>query len=294
MTSPKSASCALFSDFFSRRCPAISDYLSLFTSIYLKDPRLMQHLTKIAGEFTQQSLDEQKRHQQLLELTQTLLPKFGHQWNIHNLASLKRQSLSRVLYYNHLYQKILETPGVICEFGVQWGATLAQLINLRGLYEPFNYSRKIFGFDTFEGFPELSQEDGPCATKGDYKTPQDYEKTLEILLNLHESFSPISHMKKFELIKGDASLTIHTWLEKNPHAIISMAIFDMDIYKPTKEVLEKIIPRLTKGSLLVFDELNCPYFPGETLAVQEVLGLNNLTLRHFPHQPYCAWAVWGE
>jgi hypothetical protein len=44
----------------------------------------------------------------------------------------------------------------------------------------------------------------------------------------------------------------------------------------------------------VFDELNCPHFPGETLAVLEVLGLNNLALRRHPHQPYCAWAVYGE
>ncbi len=230
----------------------------------------------------------------MFKLAQDLLPKFGHQWNIHNLVTLKRQSLSRVLYYNHLYQKMLEIPGVICEFGVQWGATLAQLINLRGLYEPFNHSRKIIGFDTFEGFLKLDLKDGSSVQQGDYSVEKNYEMILEQILSLHESFSPIPHMKKFELIKGDASITIDTWLEQNPQAIIAMAIFDMDIYQPTKDVLEKIIPRLTKGSLLVFDELNCPYFPGETLAVQEVLGLNHLALRHFPHQPYCAWAVWGE
>ncbi|MDP4835628.1 MAG: hypothetical protein NWS01_00560 [Burkholderiales bacterium] len=100
--------------------------------------------------------------------------------------------------------------------------------------------------------------------------------------------------KKYELIKGDASQMIDIWLEKNPHAIVSMAIFDMDVYKPTKEVLEKIIPRLTKGSLLVFDELNCQHFPGETIAVQEVLGLHNLTLKRHPHQSYCAWAIYGD
>jgi hypothetical protein len=73
-----------------------------------------------------------------------------------------------------------------------------------------------------------------------------------------------------------------------------MAIFDMDVYKPTKDVLQKIIPRLTKGSLLVFDELNCQQFPGETSAVQEVLGLNNLKLHRHQHQSYCAWAIYGE
>jgi hypothetical protein len=44
----------------------------------------------------------------------------------------------------------------------------------------------------------------------------------------------------------------------------------------------------------VFDELNCPHFPGETQALMEVLDLNKLRLRRFPHQPYCAWALYGE
>ena len=101
-------------------------------------------------------------------------------------------------------------------------------------------------------------------------------------------------MKKFELVKGDASETIDVWLEENPHAIVSMAIFDMDIYQPTKDVLEKIIPRLTKGSVLVFDEINCKLFPGETIALREVVGTNTLRLKRSRKQPYCSWAVWGD
>ena len=108
------------------------------------------------------------------------------------------------------------------------------------------------------------------ANVGDYSTSSDYDEKLTDLLNLHESFSPISDKKKHCLVKGDASETIVPWLNENPHAIVSMAIFDMDLYKPTKNVLEKIIPRLVKGSLLVFDELNCEFFPGETLALEGV------------------------
>ena len=73
-----------------------------------------------------------------------------------------------------------------------------------------------------------------------------------------------------------------------------MAIFDMDIYKPTKDALKAIKPRLTKGSILIFDELNCKEFPGETEALNEVLGLNNIKLKHYPQQPSRAWAIWGE
>jgi hypothetical protein len=174
---------------------------------------------------------------------------------------------------------------------LQWGATMAQLTNLRGMYESYNFSRKIFGFDTYEEFATVDTKGGGFSKVGDYKTAEHYEGVLEQMLALHESFCPIPHIRKFELVKGDASVTIGTWLEKNPHAIVSLAIFDMDGYK-TRDVLEKIKPRLSKGSVLVFDELNCPYFPGETRALDEVIGLNKLSPRRYPQQPYCAWAVY--
>lgn len=45
----------------------------------------------------------------------------GDHWNQHSLVFLRRQSLSRLLYLDHLYKQIVDVPGVICEFGVQWG-----------------------------------------------------------------------------------------------------------------------------------------------------------------------------
>lgn len=39
------------------------------------------------------------------------------------------------------------------------------------------------------------------------------------------------------------------------------------------------MPHLTRGSVLGFDELNCGEFPGETVAVREVLGLDRVALR---------------
>lgn len=232
---------------------------------------------------------------ELLVTTQSLLPHFGeYGWNRHSLVTANVTVLSRMLYLNDLYQKIIDVPGVVCEFGVQWGATLTQLINLRSIYEPFNHSRTIHGFDTFAGFPTVHEKDGGHSQPGDLATKDNYEETLERILTLIESFPPLSHLKKFELVKGDATVTIERWLEDNPYAIVSLVIFDMDLYEPTLRVLQKIIPRLTRGSVIAFDELNCKYFPGETQALNEVLGLNNLRLRRSPLHPYCAWAVFGE
>lgn len=251
------------------------------------------------NELTQKTYSQLYNNETLQSTLIELLPKFGPNWHIHSAIGLKVQTLARILYYSDLYKNIINTPGVICEFGVQWGATMVALTNLRSIYEPFNISRKIIGFDTFEGFPVISNHDslGNSNKKweiGDYSTTDNYVENLDKILKLHEENAPMSHIKKYDLIKGDISLTFEKWLTQNPHSIISMAIFDTDLYTPTRDVLGLIKERLTKGSILVFDELNCEHFPGETIALREVLGLNNIKLRRTPLQPYCSWAVWGE
>tara|TARA_E500000331_G_C17209634_1_gene693046 strand:- start:751 stop:1518 length:768 start_codon:yes stop_codon:yes gene_type:complete len=204
-----------------------------------------------------------------------------------------RQSITRILYYNEIYKNIINKPGIIMEFGVECGATLSLLTKLRGIYEPYNFSRKIVGFDTFNGFSDslIGDEKKLGWKRGDYSTPKNFEKSLEKILLLEEMLAPLSHIKKFELVKGDASETVGKYIKKNPQTIIGIAIFDMDIYKPTKDVLLNIKNRLFKGSILVFDELNDKDFPGETLALLEVLGMNNLKLNSFHGETFGCWAI---
>jgi hypothetical protein len=197
------------------------------------------------------------------------------------------------LYYDKIYQALLGKPGVICEFGVQWGSALSLVMNLRAIYEPYNNQRHLFGFDTFTGFPSIDKKDFLHAKPGDYSCSENYGRLLEEIVRLHEENAPLAHIKKTSLVIGDVSNTIHTWLEENPHAVIGMAIFDMDLYKPTKDVLEAIKPRLFKGSLLVFDEFSNESWPGETEAINDVLGINSLHFKSYAHQPTCAWAEYG-
>ena len=162
---------------------------------------------------------------------------------------------------------------------------------MRGIYEPFNYNRKIVGFDTFGGFPSVDKKDGAKVKTGDYAVTENYEVYLEKILAYHESESPIPHIKKFELVKGDAIVTIDEYLKRSPETIVALAYFDFDIYMPTKKCLEAILPRVTKGSIIAFDELNCPEFPGETLAVMEVLGLSKFALKRSVLNPLISYIV---
>ncbi|MFC4636278.1 crotonobetainyl-CoA--carnitine CoA-transferase [Dokdonia ponticola] len=194
---------------------------------------------------------------------------------------VKRQDLTKQLFLNDLYTRFKDVHGVIMEFGVRWGQNLVTLNNLRGIHEPYNHSRKIIGFDTFEGFATVDEKDGghEIIKEGGFSVTKDYETYLEEVLQYHEKECPLSHIKKNTLVKGDASIKLKEYLEQHPETIIAFAYFDFDVYEPTRKCLELIKPYLTKGAIIGFDELNDPHFPGETVALRETLGLENVAVK---------------
>ena len=206
---------------------------------------------------------------------------------------IPRRALGRILYMQELYQKILGVQGVVMEFGCRWGQNLALFTNFRGLYEPYKVGREIIGFDTFSGFLDVQAKDGtmPYVKKGAYQMPERYHEELERILYYHEQESPISHLQKYKVIQGDASQKIVEYLDEHPETIIAMAYFDMDLYQPTKDCLEAILPHMPKGAVLAMDELNYFGFPGETVALHEVLGINNCEIRYSSLYPSCSYIV---
>lgn len=197
---------------------------------------------------------------------------------------LNSKTLSRILFMDHIFKQIVDVPGVVVEFGTRWGQNMALFSSLRGIYDPFNRHRKIVGFDTFAGFTQISTKDGTSEMmrRGNLALTQGYFRYLINVMEYHEQENPLSHITKYELIKGDANREIVTYFKKHPETIIALAFFDFDTYKPTKKCLQAIKPHLVKGSILGFDELNDPDSPGETLALDEVFGLNNISLKRHP------------
>lgn len=225
--------------------------------------------------------EENKRNAFLQLYSQNPIPPNEVMANISLFC--KRQELTKILFFDRIYQNILDVHGVIMEFGVRWGQNLSTLTNLRGIYEPYNYSRKIIGFDTFSGFTQIQDKDGqhPIAKEGAFSVTKNYEEYLDAVLKYHESESPLPHIKKNFVVKGDASVTLENYLKEHPETIIAFAYFDFDIYEPTYKCLQLIKDKITKGTIIGFDELNDPHFPGETVALQEAWGTSNISLKRF-------------
>lgn len=213
---------------------------------------------------------------------------------IHNLSLYTpREAVSRMLFFNEMYQKFLTVHGVIMEFGVKWGRDLAHMIALRGLFEPYNFLRTIIGFDTFEGLAGTGALDGDYvgAVEGNYAVGADYQVHLERALAAQEAQCPIPQIRKFELVKGDASKKLPEYLAAHPETVVAFAYFDMDIYEPTRACLAALRPYLTKGSILAFDEVGRRRWPGETIALRETLGFDFSSLQRVPYDPCISYMV---
>lgn len=238
------------------------------------------------------SVEEERNYQNLLALFKNC--PIPEEQIFDNLGLfLGSKQLARILFMNHLYQKIVDVQGIIIDFGTRWGQNMAIFSALRGIYEPFNRLKKIVGFDTFAGFPKITKEDGESDQMkvGNANVTRNYKDYLTGVMDYHEKSTPLGHIKKYDIVSGDASREFRKYLIKNPETIVALAYFDFDLYEPTKKCLTMIKPHLVRGSVIAFDELNDHDSPGETLAVSEVFGLNNIKLKRYPYTSRTSYFV---
>jgi len=195
---------------------------------------------------------------------------------------MRSSALAKVLLINELYEHILNIPGVIVEFGIWWGQNLVLAENLRAIYEPFNQSRRIIGFDTFsgyEGFSNVDNEKSNVIKEGGYTTSKDYMIYLDKLLSLHEENNVLGNIHKYKLIEGDVVYTVPKFFKEHPETVVALAYFDLGLYLPTKICLKTIQSHLIPGSLILLDEFNSSEAPGETIAFKEVFGSSGYTIK---------------
>lgn len=202
-----------------------------------------------------------------------------------------KRSVARFLVKHELFKRILGINGSIVECGVFNGAGLFTWAQLSNIHEPSNHTRKIIGFDTFSGFPGVvASKDNTGvlqSKKGDLKGSTYDQISLSIEKCNAERY--LSHIPNIQLVEGDFMETSSAFLEKNQHTLVSLLYLDFDLYAPTRKALEVFIPRMPKGAIIAFDELNCESFPGETLAMLEMLEIGTHRLERSPIDPWISF-----
>ena len=198
-----------------------------------------------------------------------------------------RQMLTTSLTRIHLFEKILSTQGAIVECGVHKANSLFLYYHLSSILEPYNFNRKIIGFDTFEGFRSLSDQDESTLSENDF-SDTDFE-TLKRWAVLQDRNRAVPHIEKLDLVKGDATETIPKYVKENPHLLIALLYLDFDIYAPTTVALKHLLPLVPKGGIVGLDEVNTKKWQGETIALKENVLIGDIRLQKFHYDPWVSY-----
>src|SRR5690554_734613 len=119
---------------------------------------------------------------------------------------VSRQAMAKFLTKYELFKQIIDVNGSIVECGVLHGAGTLAWAKLSSIFEPANHLRKVIGFDTFEGFPSVAEQDTATGTFQDLKKGGLTGSTVDTIAEavaVYDLNRPISHIPKVELIKGD-------------------------------------------------------------------------------------------
>ena len=175
-------------------------------------------------------------------------------------SELNLWSIHQSIEYIH-NEKI---EGDIVECGVYNGNTLSLIGKI---CEDLNLKKKIWGYDTFDGFVENSltknDKDFKTGEEVKYEKSNVYYTLKEVEENIIKNDS--INFDKYVLIKGDIIQMLDD--EKNLPKKISFLRMDTDIYKTTKKQLEILYSRLVKGGILHIDDYGL--CPGVKSAVDE-------------------------
>jgi O-methyltransferase len=180
-----------------------------------------------------QRIENQKRKSEVLSKQKTSNKEF------------EQCMRNAVQYLNNRGQN--ERLGDYLEFGVYAGSSLATMFWL--LKDLGAEHVRLFGFDSFEGFPDVvaTDDEGVWGRSGDYRS--DYEWTVEFLNTRRVDWNKIT------LVKGWFSETLNSGLlDKHNISNVSIALIDCDLYSSAKKALDFCAPLIRKETVIVFDD----------------------------------------
>lgn len=141
---------------------------------------------------------------------------------------------------------VLGVRGAIAECGVYCGSTLRQM----ALAAP---DKTVYGFDTFEGLPEEMWGSDEPHKVGDFSD-----------CSLRSVSADLADLPNIRLVKG-----IFPQSAAGMNAKFSFVHLDFDFYESTRASLEWLLPRMSDGGKIVFDDYEWDHCPGVKRAIDE-------------------------
>lgn len=179
-------------------------------------------------------------------------------------ATADPSRFSKFISHLEFFKRSSKVRGEIVECGIFKGNSFFRWIKFRDLLE-HTRSRKIIGFDVFGHFPEATYMYDKSRRDLFVKETNGGQSISYTELNqLLETQKLIDNV---EIIKGDILKTLDVYLQNNPQLRISLLHIDVDLYEPTKHILEKLYSKVTKGGIIILDDYGA--FAGTNKAVDD-------------------------
>jgi len=192
------------------------------------------------------------------------LPDFNESFFYENSFYLSCESsrIEKILMQYSIFSKSINIPGAIIECGVFKGASFARYAMFRKIHKM--EEKHLIGFDAFGFFPETSYEHDKKLRDEFIEIDGKVGISVDQLECVLENKSCSTNT---QLIKGDICSTLPSFVKDNSGLKISFLNLDVDIYEPSKVILENFYPLMSPGGVLLLD--NYGEFPGETKAVDD-------------------------
>lgn len=178
---------------------------------------------------------------------------------------------SKILDHYDIFNQIKNIKGDLIEFGVFKGSSLIRFLSFINLSKS---NKKIYAFDAFGKFPYQDRKDDASFIKKFETESGDGISKEDLTFFLKNKFDNVNNLK---LIKGNITKTLPKFLKENPNKKFSLINLDVDVYEPTKVILENIYDKLSNNGIIIFDDYNS--VKGETDAVNDFFKSRGLKLK---------------
>ena len=200
-------------------------------------------------------------------------------------ATADPSRFSKFISHLEFFKRTSSIRGEIVEFGIFKGNSFFRWIKFRDLLEQTS-SRKVIGFDVFGDFPEANFEEDKLRRDAFVKETKggksiSYDELIQLLekQNLR---------KNVDIIEGDILKTLDVYLQNNPQLKISLLHIDVDLYEPTKYILESLYSKVTKGGIIILDDYGA--FAGTNKAVDDFFK-NQVEVKKLPYSNAISYIV---
>lgn len=151
-------------------------------------------------------------------------------------------------------------PGSFVECGVFLGGSVRAALTFLGLMGDF--ARRFYLFDTFEGFPEKTEETDTHGQIVKFAKHEDFEDVVRQTVS-HAEYP--QHLLKF--VRGPVESTLRD--TANVPDQIAYLRLDTDYYESTRVELEVLYPKVVSGGVCIVDDYGV--FDGARRATEEFL-----------------------